>query len=88
MESNNYRAKKDAVTAPCFSLPCKSLRVSAGGIQQRRCSRIDAHKLPLDLPVRLTHGHQKIHSLSDLPKVRGSERFLMQMLQDAAVSVL
>ena len=48
----------------------------------------DTHKLPLRLPVSLTHGHQKVHSLSDLLKVRGSERILMQMLQDAAVSVL
>ena len=54
------------------------------GIQKRRCSCIDTHQLPLGLPVRLAHGHQKIHSLSDLLKVRGSERILMQILQNTA----
>ena len=60
---------------------------SSGDIQKRCCPCIDTHKLPLDLPVRLTHGHQKIHSLSDLLKVRRSEGILMQMLQNTAVSV-
>ena len=54
------------------------------GIQKRRCPCIDTHQLPLGLPVRLAHGHQKIHSLSDLLKVRGSEGILMQMLQNTA----
>ena len=36
----------------------------------------------------LTHGHQKVHSLSDLLKVRRSEGVLMQMLQNTAISVL
>ena len=36
------------------------------GIQKRRCPCIDTHQLPLGLPVRLAHGHQKIYSLSDL----------------------
>ena len=44
----------------------------------------DAHQLPLGLPVRLAHGHQKIHSLSDLLKVRESKGILMQMLQNTA----
>lgn len=42
------------------------------------------HQLPLGLPVRLAHGHQKIHSLSDLLKVRGSKGILVQMLQNTA----
>ena len=54
------------------------------GIQKRRCSRIDTHKLPLGLPVRLAHGYQKIYSLSDLLKVRESKGILMQMLQNTA----
>ena len=54
------------------------------GIQKRRCSRIDTHQLPLCLPVRLTHGHQKIYSLSDLLKVRESKGILVQMLQNTA----
>ena len=54
------------------------------GIQKRRCPCIDAHQLPLGLPVRLAHGHQKIHSLSDLLKVRESKGILMQMLQNTA----
>lgn len=54
------------------------------GIQKRRCPCIDAHQLPLGLPVRLAHGHQKIYSLSDLLKVRGSKGILMQMLQNTA----
>ena len=49
---------------------------------------IDTHKLPLRLPVRLAHGHQKIHSLSDLLQIRRSERILMQMLQNATVDIL
>jgi len=61
--------------------------LSSGDIQKRCCSCIDTHKLPLRLPVGLTHGHQKIHSLSDLLKVRRSESILMQMLQNTAVSV-
>ena len=60
---------------------------SSGDIQKRCCPCIDTHKLPLDLPVRLTHGHQKVHSLSDLLKVRRSESILLQMLQNTAVSV-
>ena len=62
--------------------------LSSGDIQKRCCPRIDTHKLPLCLPVCLAHGHQKIHSLSDLLKVRESESILLQMLQNAAVSVL
>ena len=57
---------------------------SSGDIQKRCCPCIDTHKLPLRLPVRLTHGHQKIHSLSDLLKVRESKGILMQMLQNTA----
>ena len=57
---------------------------SSGDIQKRCCPCIDTHKLPLDLPVRLTHGHQKIHSLSDLLKVRESKGILVQMLQNTA----
>ena len=30
-------------------------------------------------------GHQKVHGLSDLLKVRGSEGILVQMLQNAAM---
>ena len=37
------------------------------------------------LSIRLKHGHKKIHTLSDLLKVRGSERILMHMLQNAAI---
>ena len=36
----------------------------------------------------MTHGHQKIHRLSDLLQVRRSKSILMQMLQNTAVSVL
>ena len=54
------------------------------GIQKRRCPCIDTHQLPLCLPVRLTHGHQKIYSLSDLLKVRESKGILVQMLQNTA----
>ena len=54
------------------------------GIQKRRCSRIDTHQLPLGLPVRLTHGHQKIYSLSDLLKIRESKGIPVQMLQNTA----
>jgi len=43
------------------------------GIQKRRCPCIDAYEFLLCLSIRLTHGQQKIHSLSDLLKVRGSE---------------
>ena len=50
------------------------------GIQKRRCPCIDTHQLP----VRLAHGHQKIHSLSDLLKVRESKGILVQMLQNTA----
>ena len=57
-------------------------------IQKRGRPHIDSHKLPLRLPIGLTHGHQKVHGLSDLPEIRGSERTLMQMLQNAPVSVL
>ena len=61
--------------------------LSSGDIQQRCRPCIDAHELPLRLPVCLTHGHQEVHSLSDLLKIRGSEGILVQMIQDAAVSV-
>ena len=64
------------------------MRLSARCIQQRRCPCVDTHKLPLGLPAGLAHGHQKIHSLSDLLKVRGSERILMQMLQHTPSNIL
>ena len=60
------------------------MRLSARCIQQCRCPCVDSHKLPLGLPVGLTHGHQEIHSLSDLLKVRESKGILMQMLQNTA----
>ena len=62
--------------------------LSSGDIQQRCRPCIDTHELPLRLPVRLAHGHQKIHSLSDLLQIRRSERILMQMLQNATVDIL
>ena len=71
-----------------FLCPAKHMRLSARCIQKRCCPCIDAHKLPLRLSVRLAHRHQKIHSLSDLLKVRRSEGVLMQMLQNTAISVL
>ena len=61
--------------------------LSSGDIQKCRCPCIDSHKLPLRLSVRLAHGHQKIHSLSDLLKVGGCERILVQMLQNAAIRI-
>ena len=71
---------EDLETLLAPGLPC--------AIQKRCCPCIDTHKLPLGLPVRLAHGHQKVHSLSDLLKIRGSERILMQMLQNVPVSIL
>ena len=56
----------------------------SGDIQKRCCPRIDTHKLPLRLPICLAHGHQKVHSLSDLLKVRESKGILVQMLQNTA----
>ena len=53
-------------------------------IQQRGCLHIDSHELPLCLSVGLTQGHQKVHGLPDLLKVRESKGILVQMLQDAA----
>ena len=66
----------------------KYSQLSSGDIQKRRCPCVDTHKLTLCLPVCLAHGHQKTYSLSDLLKIRGSECILVQMLQNAAVSIL
>lgn len=57
-------------------------------IQQRGCLHIDSHELPLCLSVGLTQGHQKVHGLPDLLKVRESEGILLQMLKNAMVSSL
>lgn len=66
----------------------KYSQLSSGDIQQRRCTCVDTHKFPLCLPVCLAHRHQKVHGFPNLLKIRGSERILMQMLQNVPVSIL